>query len=184
MRSPSGRAALRTSAVAAVALAGGLLATPPASAAPVASAPAVTTVTLTAQLTAQQAAVRPRNGRILYDRISGGLGRLKIKNGTSRDGVVALVKGKKKAISIYVRAKSTATIRDVRDGTYRIYFTTGTRFSVSKGRFTRAASYQRFTSKLRFTTTSRTATAWTLTLNPVKGGNARTTYVNPKDFPA
>ncbi|GAB2909147.1 hypothetical protein ACFMQL_25995 [Nonomuraea fastidiosa] len=182
MKSLSGRAVLRTSAVAAVALAGGLLVAPPANAAaPVTSAPAVTTVTLTAQ---QAAAARPRNGRILYDRISGGLGQLKIKNGTSRDGVVALVKGRKKAISIYVRAKSSATIRDVRDGTYTIYFTTGTRYSVSKGRFTRGASYQRFNNRLRFTTTSRTRTIWTITLNPVKGGTARTSHVNPKDFPA
>ena len=182
MKSLSGRSVLRTSAVAAVALAGGLLTAPPASAAaPVTSAPAVTTVTLSAQ---QAAAARPRNGRILYDRISGGQGQLKIKNGTSRDSVVALVKGRKKAISIYVRAKSSATIRDVRDGTYTIYFTTGTRYSVSKGRFTRAASYQRYNSRLRFTTTSRSSTIWTITLKPVKGGNIGSTHINPKDFPA
>ncbi|MEV0614435.1 hypothetical protein AB0I81_14000 [Nonomuraea sp. NPDC050404] len=171
-----------TSVVAAVALAGGLLTSSPAGAATATSERAVTSVTLTAETAA--AAARPRNGRILYDRISGGLGQLKIKNGTSRDGVVALVKGGKKAISIYVRAKSSATIRDVRDGTYRIYFTTGSRFGVSKGRFARDAAYQRFNDRLKFRTTSRSSTIWTLTLNPVKGGKARTTSVNPKDFPA
>ncbi|MFG1696076.1 hypothetical protein [Nonomuraea sp. NPDC049309] len=31
---------------------------------------------------------------------------------------------------------------------------------------------------------SRTRTIWTITLNPVKGGTARTTHINPKDFPA
>jgi hypothetical protein len=170
-----------TSVVAAVALAGGLLTSSPAGAATATSERAVTSVTLTAETAA---AARPRNGRILYDRISGGQGHLKIKNGTSQDGVVALVRGGKKAISIYVRAKSSATIRDVRDGTYRIFFTTGSRFSVSKGRFARNAAYQRFDDRLRFRTTSRSATIWTLTLNPVKGGKARTTSVNPKDFPA
>ncbi|MBG0813611.1 hypothetical protein [Planomonospora sp. ID82291] len=134
--------------------------------------------------TATTAAARPRNGRILYDRISGGQGVLKVKNGTSRDAVVTLVRGKSKAISVYVRARSTAKVNDVRDGTYRIFFTSGYRFSVSKGRFARGASYQKFDDRLRFTTTSSSATIWTLTLNPVKGGNARTSGVNPKDFPA
>ncbi|NUT09147.1 MAG: hypothetical protein HOQ38_01625, partial [Nonomuraea sp.] len=123
------------------------------------------------------------NGRIIYDRISGGRGVLKIKNGTSRDGVVTLVRGRTKAISIYVRARSSARVSDVRDGTYRIYFTTGYRFSSSKGRFTRSATYQRFNDRMRFRTTSSQYTIWTLTLNPVRGGNARTSSVNPKDFP-
>ncbi|MGW4799700.1 hypothetical protein ACWEPC_45520 [Nonomuraea sp. NPDC004297] len=173
--------ALRTGVVAAVALAGGLLSAPPAVASATTAAAVTTSVTLTADASAL---ARPRNGTILYDRISGGQGRLKIKNGTARDGVVALVRGKTKAISIYVRAKSTATITDVRDGTYRIYFTTGTRFSSSKGRFTRNPVYQRFNEKLKFRTTATTLPGWSLTLHTVRGGNARTTGVSPKDFPA
>ncbi|MFC4118859.1 hypothetical protein [Nonomuraea zeae] len=174
------RRPLRAGVVAAVALAGGLLTSSPAGATAVTGERAVAAVTLTAD----SAAARPSNGRILYDRLSGGEGTLKIKNGTSKDGVVTLVKGRTKAISIYVRAKSTASIKDVRDGTYRIYFTTGYRFSVSKGRFARAATYQRFNDRLKFTTTSTRRTIWTLTLNPVRGGNARTSSVNPKDFPS
>ncbi|GGK55272.1 hypothetical protein Ppa06_12050 [Planomonospora parontospora subsp. parontospora] len=157
-------------------------------AAPASAAPSTTTATVswseTAGTAMPAAAARPRNGRILYDRISGGQGTLKIKNGTSRDAVVTLVRGRTKAISVYVRARSTAKVNDVRDGTYRIFFTSGYRFSVSKGRFARGASYQKFDDRLRFTTTSTSATIWTLTLNPVRGGNARTTGVNPKDFPA
>ncbi|MGW0802416.1 hypothetical protein [Nonomuraea sp. NPDC002799] len=171
---------LRTGVVAAVVLAGGLLAASPAGAVVVGER----TVVVAPQTAGPAAAARPRNGRILYDRYSGGEGTLKVKNGTSKDGVVTLVKGKTKAISIYVRAKSTASVRDVRDGTYRIYFTTGYRFSTSKGRFTRAAVYNRFNDRLKFTTTSAGTSIWTLTLNPVRGGNARTSRVNPKDFPA
>ncbi|GII03162.1 hypothetical protein [Planobispora takensis] len=149
--------------------------------------PAVAPAAASTQETAvswADAAARPGNGRILYDRISGGRGVLKIKNGNRTDAVITLVRGRTKAISIYVRARSTAKINDVRDGTYRIYFTSGYRFSVSKGRFTKSAVYQRFDDKLRFTTTSTSATIWTLTLNRVVGGNARTSGVNPKDFPA
>ncbi|MGP3960154.1 hypothetical protein ACTWPT_29520 [Nonomuraea sp. 3N208] len=166
---------LRTGVVAAVALTGALLTSTPAVATADRAAAAVTETT---------AAARPSNGKILYDRISGGHGTLKIRNGTSKDGVVTLVRGRTKAISIYVRARSTASIKDVRDGTYRIYFTTGYRFSTSKGRFTRGALYQRFNDRLKFTTTSTQTTIWTLTLHQVKGGNAQTSSVNPKDFPA
>jgi hypothetical protein len=163
--------------VAAVALTGALLSTAPA------PAGAVTAGGTAVTASQSDAASRPGNGRIIYDRISGGRGVLKIKNGTSRDGVVTLVRGRTKAISLYVRARSTARVNDVRDGTYRIYFTTGYRFSTSKGRFTRAATYQRFNDRLRFRTTASQYTVWTLTLNPVRGGNARTTQVDPKDFP-
>ncbi|MEU7749802.1 hypothetical protein [Nonomuraea sp. NPDC049158] len=170
---------LRTGVVAAVALAGGLLTASPATA----TAAGERTVASVSQV-AGSAAARPRNGKILYDRVSGGQGTLKIKNGTSRDGVVTLVKGRTKAISIYVRARSSASVRDVRDGTYRVYFTTGSRFRVSKGRFSQSPVYQRFNDRLRFTTTATSRSVWTLTLNPVRGGNARTTSINPKDFPA
>ncbi|MEU8322042.1 hypothetical protein AB0C33_27120 [Nonomuraea sp. NPDC048881] len=124
---------LRAGVVAAVALTGTLLTSAPAGAA-TAGLQAAAVQTSSA---VQEAASRPANGRIVYDRLSGGRGVLKIKNGTSKDGVVTIVKGRTKAISVYVRARSTARIRDVRDGTYRIFFTTGYRFSVSKGRFTR-----------------------------------------------
>ncbi|MFD1547447.1 hypothetical protein [Nonomuraea guangzhouensis] len=166
---------LRAGVVAALALAGGLVAAAPAAAV---GERAVVAVVRT------DAAARPGNGKILYHRLGGGLGTLKIKNGTSRDGVVTLVKGKAKAVSIYVRARSTASVKDVRDGTYRVFFTTGSRFSTSKGRFGRNAVYQRFNDRLKFSTTATSTSIWTLTLNPVKGGNARTSSINPKDFPA
>ncbi|WP_156046146.1 hypothetical protein [Herbidospora cretacea] len=149
-----------------------------------AAAPATASVQESAAVSLTSAAARPGNGKVLYDRISGGEGVLKIKNGTAKDGVVTLVKGKKKAFSLYVRAKSTASFKQVDDGTYTVYFTTGYRFSSSKRKFTKSASYQRFNDRLKFTTTATQSTIWTLTLNPVKGGNARTSGVNPKDFPA
>ncbi|WP_329079963.1 MULTISPECIES: hypothetical protein [unclassified Streptosporangium] len=148
------------------------------------AAPASASTRETVAVSSTEAAARPGNGKILYDRISGGRGKLKVKNGTSRDAVVTLVRGRSKAISIYVRARSTASVTDVRDGTYTIFFTSGHNFNVSRGRFTRTPSYQRFDRRLRFTSTSTSWSIATLTLNPVRGGNARTTGVNPNDFPA
>ncbi|MFD1931351.1 MULTISPECIES: hypothetical protein [Nonomuraea] len=130
------------------------------------------------------AAARPGNGRVLYAGLSGGEGHLKVKNGTTRDAVVTLVKGKKKALSFYIRAKSTATLKDIQDGTYRVFYTSGYRFSTSKGRFTRYAVYRRFDDTLRYTTSSTSATIWTLTLKPAIGGNATTSGVDPKNFPS
>jgi hypothetical protein len=177
----------RTGAIAALALAAGLLVAPPAAAqtnaavaAPQAAVPAVSTTTTAAT---ESAAARPANGRILYRGISGGLGRLTIKNGLKRDGVVTLVRGGKKAISVYVRAGRTATVRNIKDGTYRIFFTTGYRYSVSKKRFTRSATYQRFRNILRFRTYGNQYTIYQLTLHQIVGGNARTDHVNPRNFP-
>ncbi|GIH75858.1 hypothetical protein [Planobispora longispora] len=166
--------------IAGFALAAALLSGYAAAPASAATAPS----TQESAVSSAETAARPKNGKILYAGISGGRGVLKIKNGTRKDGVVTLVRGKKKAISIYVRARSTASIKTVRGGTYRIYFTTGYRFSVSKGRFASAASYQRFNDKLKFVSTSTAWSVWTLTLNAVPGGNASTSGVNPKDFPA
>lgn len=149
-----------------------------------ASSPAGATTQESSAVSWTEAAARPANGKILYDRISGGQGALKVKNGTTRDAVVTLVRGRSKAISVFVRARSTATVDDVRDGTYRIYYTSGYRFSTSKGKFGRSAVYRRFDRLLSFTTTTTQSTIWTLTLNVVRGGNASTSGVNPKDFPA
>ncbi|GAA1758170.1 hypothetical protein [Nonomuraea bangladeshensis] len=170
----------RTGLIAAFAMAATLVTASPSGATTVST----TTTSATTASTTTTAAARPRNGAILFDRISGGRGVLKIKNGLRTDGVVILVRGKTKAISIYVRAKSTASIKDVRDGTYRLYFTTGYRYSKSRHRFTRAATYQRFNDRLRYYTTATASRIYTLTLHPVRGGNAGTQHVNPKDFPA
>jgi hypothetical protein len=148
---PTTRTAARTGILAALVLAVGLLATPPVAAQPSAAPAPPGTVTLvpTAASTAS-ATSRPPNGTILYSRIRGGLGTLTIKNGLSKDGVVALVLGRSKAISVYVWAGSSTTVRNIKDGTYTIYFATGSLFSVSKGRFTRGATYWRFNNRPRF----------------------------------
>jgi hypothetical protein len=128
---------------------------------------------------------RPRNGTILYAGISGGLGRLTIKNGAGQDGVVALVRGRSKAISVYVRASASTTVGNVKDGTYTIYFTLGSPFSfnICAGRFTRGATYRRFNNRLPFVPPPGYTVA-TLTLYAVPGGNAPTMPVDPGHFPS
>ena len=127
---------------------------------------------------------RPHSGTILYSGISGGQGQLTIKNRPDQDGVVVLVQGRHRAIGVYVRAHARTTVGNIKDGTYTIYFTSGSGFSACQGRFTRAASYWRFDNHLRFVTTAQTFTVYTVTLYTVSGGNAPTTQINPSDFPA
>jgi hypothetical protein len=128
------------------------------------------------------------NGTVLSSRIRGGRGSLTIKNGGARDGVVTLVKGKQKAVSVYVRKKSTARVSNIKDSSYRVYFTTGADYDRAARSFTRNCTFERFGDSLPFRTTY-TATqvrwsTWTITLNRVKGGNARASAVNPDDFPS
>ncbi len=131
---------------------------------------------------AASATSRPPNGTILYSGIRGGMGRLTIKNGPRHDGVVTLMRGRSKAISVYVRARSSATVRNIKPGTYTIYYTTGSLFSVSRGRFTRGATYWRFNNRLRFASPPY-YTFWTVTLYAVPGGNASTTQISPGSYP-
>jgi hypothetical protein len=127
---------------------------------------------------------RPHSGTVLYAGITGGQGRLTIQNGLSQDGVVVLVRGRSKAIGVYVRAHASTTVRNIKDGTYTIDFTAGSLFLACTGRFASGASYWRFSSSPAFVTTPTEYTVWTLTLQPVPNGNAPTTQISPADFPA
>lgn len=128
------------------------------------------------------------NGAVLTSAIRGGRGGLTVKNGGSRDGVVTLVRGGRKAVSVYVRKKSTAKVADIKDGTYRVYFTTGADYDRGARAFTRDCGFSAFDDPLRFRTTYTASQVrwdnWTLTLNRVVGGNASTSDVDPDDFPA
>ncbi|GII42302.1 hypothetical protein Pph01_73050 [Planotetraspora phitsanulokensis] len=127
------------------------------------------------------------SGTVLTSRIRGGRGSLTVKNGGSQDGVVTLLKGKQKAVSVYVRKKSSARLSNIRDGSYRVYFTTGVDYDRAARTFTRNCTFQRFDDSLPFRTTYTSTqvrwSVWTITLNRVKGGNARSSAVNPDDFP-
>jgi hypothetical protein len=140
-------------------------------------------VTAPAEAGVATASVRPANGRILFSKDLSGAGILTIKNGNVRDAVLTLVRGKSKVVSIYVRAKKSASIKGIDDGTYRVYYTSGYRYSVTKRRFGKSAIYRIFDSRLRYTTTDTTFTRWTLTLYTVRNGNARVSPVDPSHFP-
>jgi hypothetical protein len=164
--------------VAAAAAVAGALALPalPAAAAPVAPH----------SVTAAAAACgisRPHSGTILLSRIRGGQGRLTIKNHLSHDSVIVLVKGRSKAIGVYVRAHASATVGNVKSGTYTIFFTSGSRYRACTGRFTSGASYWKVKQHLPFAFPPHFTVA-TLTLFAATGGNAPTSPIGAPGFPA
>jgi hypothetical protein len=129
---------------------------------------------------------RLKNGTFVKRSSSGGAGHLKIKNGAD-DTTVSLVptKGKKKPVlTVYVRGGATYTAKGVRDGTYRVYTASGEDWNPAKKGFTRECSFSKFDDTFKFTTTSFSASIWTITLTPVIGGNASTSDVDPNAFPS
>ncbi|MEU4565289.1 hypothetical protein [Micromonospora sp. NPDC023956] len=115
-------------------------------------------------------------------RTKGGLGQLKIENGGA-DAVIGIVRGKTAVTRVYVRGKSTFTVRGVRDGTYQIFMASGKDWDARSKAFSRDCDFEKFDDPLTFRTTSRTYTSWSLSLTPVVGGNASTSTVDPDDFP-
>lgn len=130
---------------------------------------------------------RPENGDFIRSGDRDGRGELTIKNGGSNDALVSLAKKGKPQISVYVRKGQTTKVRGVPDNTYALYFSGGGAWDGDARAFGRNCGFQKFAEQLKFRT-NRTAAGitwqtYTITLNPVFGGNAQTQDVNPDEFP-
>jgi hypothetical protein len=143
----------------------------------VASATAQTVTTSTACATS-----RPHSGKILHGGTNGGLGTLTITDNLSHDVVVILVRGRSKVVSVYVRAHARTSLRNITDGSYTIYYTIGSQYSVCQGQFTREASYWRIDKRLTFTGQPPEYIAATFILYAANG-NATATPIGPTGFP-
>jgi hypothetical protein len=122
------------------------------------------------------------------------LGWLKVINGTDSDGVVKLIgAGVKKRSGnskvyrfVYVRANSEVTLGDVGEGSYGLFFCTGTDWDNGSKSFGKPRSAQRFDETLRFTETVTGSgigyRGITVTLHPVPQGSATTTPVDLRKF--
>ncbi len=130
---------------------------------------------------------RLSNGRFIASEGRTGRAYLELRNGTRQDAVVVLVRGKKKAVTVYVRKKSNFKIRGVRDGSYKIYYTLGQDWDAKARTFTRSCAFEQFGKSVRFrtvhTATQIRWTDWTITLHAVTGGTVKPKKVKPGDFP-
>ena len=124
----------------------------------------------------EPADVRPSNGDIIVRTGSGGAGRLQVKNGTSQDVAVAVVKtgGKpaKPHVLMYVQAKKTATINRI-GGAYTLYFKSGKDWSPKRRQFSSDCSFSKFDQGF-----GRNQ-GWQVDLQPSVLGNAPTSGVDP-----
>jgi hypothetical protein len=134
---------------------------------------------------------RPANGAVLVNKVKGGAGHLKIKNGDDDlDTVVVLASTanpSRALLAVYVRANKSITIKGIKDGRYVAYFTFGKRWDSHSKAFTSSQDRRRFADTLRFKTT-RTSTSIrysiiTLSLHQAGGATAPTDAVSDEDFP-
>jgi hypothetical protein len=127
-------------------------------------------------------ALRLKNGSVLSRKGGSGPGVLEIKNGNRREGVVKLRAGGKR-MSIYIGAKKSATISQIPNGNFEVYFASGTSWDGKRNTFSRSCGFTRFEDKMKFTSGGGQYTRYTITLNAVAGGNAPSQEIDPDDFP-
>jgi hypothetical protein len=155
----------------------------PAGAASAAPLPRAVAATSLAQPPAGDQNRRLANGQFVRAGSRTGMGELTIDNGGNHDAVITLAVDKRAVYSVYVQQASRYTVQGIRDGTYEVFFSTGVDWDSQNRNFTRDRSLQHFDDTFNFTTTSTEATTWTIAIYPVPNGNARTSPVNPNDFP-
>ena len=100
------------------------------------------------------------------------------------DGLIVLVDlSAQPLLALYVRSDKDYNLKGIPDGDYDIYFSQGKEWDGDLKQFTSGISYQRFEDSINFATTGDLYTVWTITLHPVPEGSAKTSSVNPGEFP-
>lgn len=121
-----------------------------------------------------------------------GLGELKIKNGTNLDAIAKLVNitTNKSIFTVYIKANNTYDINKISNGYYKLFFNLGNDWDADVKAFAVNSSYEVFEDNFDFTTSeyeegdymnTRYAT-FSVTLNPVIGGQAKTEKINVIEF--
>ncbi len=134
------------------------------------------------------------NGTMLYGNpyYFKGYGELKIDNGTSLDAIAKLVNvtTNKSISTVYIKANSDYTISKISNGDYKLFFNLGNDWDTEIKAFAVNSSYEVFQETFDFTTSKyeedeyiRTKYAtFSVTLNPIIGGHAKTNEINAMDF--
>jgi hypothetical protein len=126
-------------------------------------------------------------GHLVLDHRSTGENQLEVNNDAEQDAVVTLAQGGRSILSVYVGSKQKFTADRIGDGTYDIYFTSGTDWDEQLRAFTRTCEFARFDEPTTFVSTRSGNTIyyriWQISLMPRIGGNAPVSQVDPKDFP-
>jgi len=111
-----------------------------------------------------------------------GDGQLQISNGTNYDAVAKLIRDGASVLTVYIKANSTYTMGNISDGTYWLAFAQGTDWNATTQKFNRNSQTSAFDDTFVFKTTDTQYSGWEVTLNPVAGGTAQSTNVDPAQF--
>ena len=113
-----------------------------------------------------------------------GNGELTISNGTSSDAIAKLVSrtNNKSIFTVYIKANNKYVIKNISDGSYKLFFNLGNDWDDTKRAFAVNSSYEVFEDLFDFETTATQYTTFSVTLDPVAGGSATTNDTNPQEF--
>jgi hypothetical protein len=158
---------------------------PDAAAATVGTTATVSAASTVPALISQPAAKgpRPANGAVLARRGARGEGTLDVDNGTDVDAYVTIARNGNLVLGMYVRGGEKARATDIADGTYMIYFSSGTGWNSDLLAFTADRQYTKFDEPFDYVTTRTTSAAWEVGLQPTVGGTAETTDISGADIP-
>ena len=134
--------------------------------------------------TSTPAPERPRTG-VLLKKAAGQKGKLRIKNKSNLDLVVALTLADEPQEAlrvVYVRAGEMYMTTGIKGGVYRCYFAFGEDWDGDSKRFTRNAYYYRFKDLFKFTRQRRKYSVWTGTFSG-PGYFANAENVTESEFP-
>jgi hypothetical protein len=128
------------------------------------------------------------NGTVIKNGGRGGLGKLKLRNGSGSDTVISLARGKQTVLSVYIRRSENVDLSNFTDGTYTVYFATGQDWDSRQRTFSRGCAYEKFDDPAKFRTVRVSGgtqySILTFSLQKTVGGNATTSEVPPGDFPS
>ena len=134
---------------------------------------------------------RPNTGGSFVTSTRNGHGQLSIENGTRQDAVVGLTPvGPTRSFekAVYVRANDKYTVTGIREGLFVIRIMQGRDWSRAHRRFCTDATYSEFVESFAFEEIQRYKsktveyTEWSITLQPIIGGTARTRNVDSTAF--
>lgn len=147
------------------------------------NSPVVTSASVRTETTS--APVRLTSGTFLKKTIGGGFGEMKIINGNKDDSVVIITHPatpRTARDSVYIQGGGFTTVPSFPNGEYSVYFTTGTDWNATAGRFNRDAVYKKFTESVRFSSEGNRYQIWTIKIGSLDR-DAKTEDVSMDKFP-
>ena len=109
-----------------------------------------------------------------------GTGWVKVDNGATQDAYMKLIgESDKVALSFYVAAGQTASVENIRTGSYEIAFATGSRFSRGCDSFSQRGYAEKFARRIDY---DKTTAGWTIELRSASDGNTRANTMSYDDF--